>query len=504
MVGADASKASAIGTSFEFVTTQVVSDFTPEGLFMRKRSQVIVRFFSVLLFIVCAWTLRPALAGDDGWIPLFNGKDLTGWHVLNGTAPYRAENGEIIGVSTPGTPNTFLVTRDSFKDFILEYEMKMDDDLNSGVQIRSASLESYQNGRVHGLQIECEDTKRAWAGGLYDEGRKGWRYPLEYNPAGKNAYRKGEWNLFRVFAIGDRIMVWVNDIPVANLIEDVVETGFIGLQVHSIGKSEELAGRLIRWRNLRLKPATSADLGATGISNAPEVSYRPNELTEKERSEGWKLLWDGKTAAGWRGAKLTGFPEKGWGITEGTLRVQPLDGGESTNGGDIVTEKKYANFTLEVDFTITKGANSGIKYFVDTELNKGAGSSIGCEFQILDDDVHPDAKLGVDGNRTVGSLYDLIRANGLEFNPNLPREKYINEYGMWNRARIVVNGNHVEHYLNGIKVVEYERNTQMWHALVSCSKYRVWPNFGGQQTGHLLLQDHGSEVRFRSIKIKEM
>jgi hypothetical protein len=470
---------------------------------MGNRSQAIKRFSSLCLTI-CATAGQPALAGDDGWIPLFNGKDLTGWHALNGTAPYRAEGGEIVGVSRSGSPNTFLVTQASFRDFILEYEMKMDDDLNSGVQIRSRSSESYQKGRVHGLQIECEDTKRAWAGGLYDEGRKGWRYPLEYNPAAKSAYRKGEWNLFRVVAIGDRIMVWVNGIPAANLVEDTVETGFIGLQVHSIGKKEELAGRLIRWRQIRLKAATAADLSAMGIINAPEVSYRANELTETEKSEGWKLLWDGKSTAGWRGAKLAGFPEKGWEITEGTLRVQPSDGGESANGGDIVTVKTYANFILEADFTITRGANSGIKYFVDTEVNKGAGSSIGCEFQILDDDVHPDAKLGVDGNRTLGSLYDLIRANGLEFNPNLPREKYVNEYGMWNRARIVVNGNHVEHFLNGIKVVDYERNTQMWHALVACSKYKVWPNFGGQATGHILLQDHGSEVRFRSIKIKEM
>jgi hypothetical protein len=234
------------------------------------------------------------------------------------------------------------------------------------------------------------------------------------------------------------------------------------------------------------------------------VSYRPNQLTAAEVADGWKLLWDGRTTAGWRGARLDRFPEEGWTISEGVLSVQRSGGGESTNGGDIVTERKFRNFILEIDYAITKGANSGIKYFVDTELNKGPGSSIGCEFQILDDDVHPDAKLGVNGNRTLGSLYDLIRANGLEFNPHLPREKYVNGYGLWNRARIVVNGKKVEHHLNGIKVVAYERDTQQWRALVAYSKYKDWPRFGELETGNILLQDHGDEVRFRSIKIKEL
>jgi hypothetical protein len=299
-------------------------------------------------------------------------------------------------------------------------------------------------------------------------------------------------------------MVWLNGIPTANLVEDVVETGFIGLQVHSIGNNEALAGKQVWWKNLRLKPATASDVHALGDIDAPVVSYLPNELTESEKADGWKLLWDGKTTNGWRGAKLTTFPEKGWMIKDGILQIQPSDGGESTNGGDIVTEKKFKNFILEVDFIFTKGANSGIKYFVDTELNKGAGSSIGCEFQILDDDVHPDAKLGVNGNRTMGSLYDLIKADGKQFNSALPREKYVNGYDQWNRARIVVNGNIVQHFLNGIKVVEYNRGTQMWRALVAYSKYKDWPNFGEHEYGNILLQDHGNEVKFRSIKIKEL
>ncbi len=441
---------------------------------------------------------------DKDWVRLFNGTDLSGWRVLNGTAPYHVANGEIVGTSQPKIPNTFLATQEEYTHFVLEFEMKMDEGLNSGVQIRSHSTSSFENGRVHGLQIECEDTKRAWSGGIYDEARKGWRYPLEYHPVAKPAYRIGDWNTFRVLAFEDHLLVWVNGIPTSHLIEDEVETGFIALQVHSIGNNTTLEGRQVRWRNIRLRSTSAEDLKAVDTFAAPEVSYRPNQLTPKERADGWKLLWDGRTTTGWRGARLDRFPEKGWSIKDGVLQVQPSGGGESTNGGDIVTVAKYRNFVLELDVTIARGANSGVKYFVDTDLNKGPGSSIGCEFQILDDDVHPDAKMGVNGNRTMGSLYDLIRANGLEFNPYLPREKYVNGLGYWNRVRVEVDGGRVRHYLNGIKVVEYERNTQVWRALVAYSKYKDWPRFGELEEGNILLQDHGDEVKFRSIKIKEL
>lgn len=434
---------------------------------------------------------------------LFNGKDLKGWKVLNGEAPYTVENGQIVGTSIAKAPNTFLATEKNYSNFILEYDMKMDEGLNSGVQIRSKSMAEYNNGRVHGLQIECEDSKRGWAGGIYDEARKGWRYPLEYNPAAKKAFIKGEWNHYRIVAFENHIMTWVNGVPVANLFEDEAETGFIALQIHQI-YNDAFIGKQIRWKNIRIKEIDKKEYEANSKSTAPQVSYLINTLTEAEKAEGWQLLWDGQSTKGWRGAKLSHFPENGWQINNNCLEVLASDGGESTNGGDIVTEKRYKNFIIELDFQMTKGANSGIKYFVDTELNKGEGSSIGCEFQILDDKNHPDAKMGVNGNRTLGSLYDLIKADGQVFNPYLPNTKYVNGFDQWNRARIVVSGNKVQHFLNGIKVVEYERNTQMWKALVTYSKYKVWPNFGESEMGNILLQDHGDNVRFRSIKIKEL
>ncbi len=444
-----------------------------------------------------------SMAGET-YIDLFNGKNLKGWKVLNGTAVYTVSDNEIIGTSKLNSPNTFLATEKMYTNFVLEYDMKMGEGLNSGVQIRSNSLPAYQNGRVHGIQIESDDSPRAWSGGIYDEARKGWRYPVEYNPEAKTAFKKGEWNHFKVVAFQNHIITFVNGIPVANLVEESVESGFIGLQVHDIGKDSTLAGKTIRWKNIKLMEIGEPEFLIHGKTTAPQVSYLKNELTTEEKADGWNLLWDGKTTTGWRGAKLTTFPENGWVITDGMLEVMPSTGGESTNGGDIVTVNKYKNFILELDFQITEGANSGIKYFVDTELNKGEGSSIGCEFQILDDKNHPDAKLGVNGNRTMGSLYDLIKANGKEFNPYLPNEKYVNGFEHWNRAKIVVNGKKVQHFLNGIKIVEYERGTQQWRALVAYSKYQKWLGFGESETGNILLQDHGNNVRFKNIKIKEI
>lgn len=219
-----------------------------------------------------------------------------------------------------------------------------------------------------------------------------------------------------------------------------------------------------------------------------------NTLTDVEKKAGWELLFNGKDTNGWRGAKLDEFPQKGWKVENGVLKVLASGGAESTNGGDIVTKRPYKNFILKVDFKITKGANSGIKYFVDTNLNKGAGSAIGCEFQILDDTRHPDAKLGVKGNRTLGSLYDLIPA---------PEDKPF-VFDEFNTAMVIVEDNHVEHWLNGVKLLKYDRNSQQWNALVAYSKYKNWPNFGNPSEGLILLQDHGDEVWFKNIKILEL
>ncbi len=234
------------------------------------------------------------------------------------------------------------------------------------------------------------------------------------------------------------------------------------------------------------------------------ATAEPNTLTDREKSDGWKLLWDGKTPDGWRSAKSENFPTHGWAMKDGVLTVHENGGEESAGGGDIITRKRYANFELTADFKITPGANSGIKIFVQPNLspiNKktgkptGVGSAIGMEYQVLDDVLHPDAKLGRDGDRTIGSLYDLMPA---------PKDKKVMPVGEWNHARILSQGQHVTFWLNGQKTVEFDRGSAAFRDAVAKSKFKDIPDFGEWADGHILLQDHGNTVSYYNVKLREL
>jgi hypothetical protein len=456
------------------------------------------------------WTAACGSAfAADGWTNLFNGKDLDGWVQRGGNAKYAVEDGGIVGTSTLNTGNSFLCTPRDYADFILEYEFKVDPKLNSGVQIRSQCfpqpIEFEWEGkkikvpadRVHGYQIEIDPDpakKRWWSAGIYEEAGRGWLYPgalggnaKEFTEQGGKIFKQGDWNKVRLEAIGDSLSTTLNGTPCASIKDSRVASGFIGLQVHGIGKDKSKDGTQVRWRNLRIQEVKGKATAATAGTDSGA-----NTLSATEKAAGWKLLWDGKTTDGWRSARSENFPKGGWTIKDGELIVNETGGKEAAAGGDIVTREKFSDFELMVDFKITPGANSGIKLFVDPGLNKGEGSSIGPEFQILDDARHPDAKLGRAGNRTIGSLYDMITA---------PADKKVNPPGEWNQAHIISKGKHVEFRLNGVKTVEFERGSKAWRDLVAISKYKVWPNFGEQASGHILLQDHGNKVFYRNIKI---
>lgn len=427
---------------------------------------------------------------------LFDGKTLNGWKVAVGNATYEAKDGMIVGTSTLDSINSFLVTEEEFDDFILELEVMIDDTIsNSGVQLRSHFNPAGNKGRgqVFGYQCEFDPAPRRWTGGIYDEARREWLYPLTLNPGAQNAFRLGVFNKIKVECIGNSIRTWVNGQPVAYVIDDLDKKGFIALQVHGNKKPESL-GKKVYWKNIKLTETTKTrDVFPASVFI---VNTIPNDLSSPEKKQGWKLLFDGKTTKGWKGAYKDQFPEKGWEIKDGTLNVQPSTGGESTNGGDIVTNELFSAFDLTFEFKLTAGANSGVKYFVTLSENN-TGSAIGLEYQLLDDTLHPDAKMGRDGNRTLSSLYDLIKAD--------KQKRFIKKIGEWNTARIIVYpNNHVEHYLNGMKVLEYERGSQPYRDLVAISKYKVWNNFGEAKEGRILLQDHGNAVSFRSIKIRKL
>ncbi|MBD1262099.1 DUF1080 domain-containing protein [Maribacter polysiphoniae] len=441
---------------------------------------------TVIGFLSCAQKEKD----NTPWSTIFDGKTLDGWSRIGGEATYKVEDGAIVGSTVRNTPNTFLRSDKLYGDFILELDYKVDPSMNSGIQIRSNSFPYYRDGRVHGYQIEIDPSERAWSAGIYDEARRGWLCPLTDNPEAQKAFKQNEWNHYRIEAIGDTIKTWINGVPAAHLIDDKTATGFIGLQVHSI-KENQKEGTHIMWKNINI---LTDSLGKYARKTTLKPVITKNQLTIDEKKQGWDLLWDGKTTEGWRGAKLEEFPSQGWEIKDGELTVLASGGEESAAGGDIVTKELYGDFELKVDFKLTPAANSGIKYYVDTEINKGPGSSIGLEYQILDDALHPDAKLGNhEGSRTVSSLYDLIKADS---------NKHMNPIGEWNSAHIISKGNHVEHWLNGMKVLEYERNSDDFKKLVSESKYAKWPNFGELEKGQILLQDHGDRVSFKNIKIK--
>jgi hypothetical protein len=219
-----------------------------------------------------------------------------------------------------------------------------------------------------------------------------------------------------------------------------------------------------------------------------------NRLTAEESRMGWQLLWDGQSATGWRGTREEAFPAGRWRIKDGVLSVLKSEAGTSGASRDIVTQVPYGDFELSVDFRLTQGANSGIKYAVPAGGARGQIGSVGFEYQLIDDANHPDAKAGKDGNRALAALYDLYPARGTR----------AHAIGRWNTARIVARGDKIEHWLNERKVLEYDRSSAGHRERVETSKYKTIPGFGTGREGHLLLQDHGDAVDFRNIKLRKL
>jgi hypothetical protein len=216
--------------------------------------------------------------------------------------------------------------------------------------------------------------------------------------------------------------------------------------------------------------------------------------SKDSKDEGWIPLFDGKTTEGWRGYGKETFPEKGWVIEDGVLHVLGSGMGEAGGGGDIITTKKYSNFELSLEWKVSEGGNSGIFYLVQEKPDQDIWKSAP-EMQILDNAKHPDAKLGVNGNRAAGSLYDLIPG----------KFEAVKPAGEWNQVKIMVYKGTVVHWMNGENVLEYHLWTDDWKKMVANSKFKDYPDFvNPAQEGYIGLQDHGDDVWFRNIKIREL
>jgi hypothetical protein len=227
-----------------------------------KASSPVKTAFRVALACLASLVV-PARAAEPVWTSLSNGKDLGGWVQRGGQARYRVDGAEIVGSSVPRTANSFLCTARSYTNFVLELEFLGHPGLNSGIQIRSQCFEAVTEvqtpaktfkipaGRVHGYQVEIDPSSRAWTGGIYDEGRRGWLNDLSKNEPARKAYKAGEWNRIRIEARGPSIRTWLNGVPAADLKDDLTPSGFIALQVHGVGDKQEPME--IRWRNVRIE-----------------------------------------------------------------------------------------------------------------------------------------------------------------------------------------------------------------------------------------------------------
>lgn len=218
-----------------------------------------------LLFSALLLSLSPALQAQDAFVSLFDGKTLTGWEQHSGTAEYRVENGTIIGKTVPNTGNSFLCTDRKYANFILEVDFKVDPSMNSGIQFRSnyytketeveiaGKKKKFPADRVHGYQFEIDPSPRAYTGGVYDEGRRGWLFDLKNNEAARNAFKQGDWNTARIECRGSSIKTFINGVPAADFTDDLTAEGVIALQVHGIGKKTEAVGKEVMWKNIRIQ-----------------------------------------------------------------------------------------------------------------------------------------------------------------------------------------------------------------------------------------------------------
>ncbi|MFC4993937.1 3-keto-disaccharide hydrolase [Rubritalea tangerina] len=348
-----------------------------------------------ILAVMMAVTCAHAAPLEEGFEAIFNGKDLTGWSVKNGRAEYRVEDGAIVGTTVKGSPNTFLSTDKHYANFDLRFDVMLDDDaLNSGCQIRSNSSQDYRRGQVHGYQVEIESLNGT-AGFIYDEGRRGWLSKDRSGEEKRQAYKKGEWNAYRVVCVGDTLKTWVNGVLVADLEDGMTRSGFIGLQVHSVPGDPKWQ---VRWKNIRIKEF-------------------PNERQTMQLS-------DFSTEGNWKeqGDVISLVPRSG-------------ESGWKRYGSYLWAKKQYGDFVCRFEYKHGKRGNSGF-YFRAADADDPVETGI--EIQILD-------SYGKKGALSHHDNGGVIFTRGAA--KNMSRKP-----GEWNQVKVRCEGHHLKVWLNGEKV----------------------------------------------------
>lgn len=435
------------------------------------------------LVIFLVFSVVTSAQSKKEWTSLFNGRNFNGWNQISGEMAPQIVKGELVISAASNSLANKLIADKSFSDFILELEVMVVDNANAAILFHS------QSDASQGYKFNVGNAANAWNGSVHCEAGRGWLYTGELNPMAASAYKSGQWNRLRVESVGNQIRTWINNVPVAYVIDNKQTAGFIALQVENCDLNGQNSGE-VRFKNIRIK---TANLKPTETPDIYVVNLIPNSLSKSEAEQGWKLLFDGKTTQGWVNVyNNSNFPEEGWIVSDGIIAAVPDRPDARVRGACIVTTEKFRAFELQFQFNYSEGANSGIKY----ALGNG-GATIGLEYQILDDKKHPDANGGTLGNRRLSSLYDLIPADRLGELTNGPNE--------WNYGKVILfPDNRVEHWLNGVKVLEYVRGSSIYNVLVAHSKYNEFKGFGLVEESPILLQYHQDEVKFRSIKIREL
>ncbi|HEY9117196.1 MAG TPA: DUF1080 domain-containing protein [Roseivirga sp.] len=410
--------------------------------------------------VILAVILLSSCAGQKSdWKSLFNGQDLEGWTVMGSDATFEIDNGTVIGTNQ-GRQNTFLATNDVYSDFILELDVWVDPSMNSGLQFRSAQ---HENGRVYGYQAEIDPSERAYSGGIYDEARRDWLYPLSLNQQASTAFKINDWNKYRIVAIGNTIRIWVNGICTAVMEDDASAEGFIALQVHGVGLEED-EGRQAKWRNVRVATENLEEKLWPLPADIYVMNLLTNELSDMEKEQGWELIWNGQDMEGWK----TTDEATVWSIQDGALTV-------GSGEGHLMSEEVFENYELSLLYQLTEGAEGGIGY----QVNEGDGNFdafSGQEFQIADH-AHLEAD---NASHKQGALYGKIAPTNLSWVGM--GERHYKRLGIWNHVRIIVKDGQVEHWLNGFKLVAY--------------------SLPDHQPGAILLQNQGPGVHYKSLRIK--
>lgn len=382
--------------------------------------------------------------GAAQWTPLFDGKTLTGWTRINGTAQFSVDKGEIVGKTVKGSPNSFLCSDKPYADFEMEVDLKTDPRMNSGIQFRSVSVPGYMDGRVHGYQAEADPTGRGWSGGLYEEGRRGWLQDLSKNEKAQKAFKNGAWNHYRIVAKGDHIQIWVNKVQTTDFRDPLTARGFIAMQVHQ----SDIDGLEVRWKNAKIK-----DLGDPTM--APPKTGK------------WLLKTQADTKNWVREADDAPFP---WLWTGTSMQ---------TRGGDLRTKESFGDARYHFEFMTDDNGKEG-----QANGNSGIYFQQSYEIQILNS--APRGPL----HNECGGFYQI----------KAPDYAMAYPAGKWQTYDIEF---HAAKWQDGKKVQDawvtaYHNGTRI-HDKIKLPKETA--SGKGEAPGNrpIRLQDHGNNVQYRNI-----